>query len=272
MELVAHAVRAAGLDREDALFRHGGRAIEPTHVLQPLVVALSLASAARLGGQPTARHIGHSLGELSALAFAGAISFERAIDLAAERGRLMSAAAAKDPGGLFALHPNDWSRARELSAGRATLALDNAPDEIVAGGPEDALAAIARAVEGRRLAARGPWHTPQMTEARDAFRGRLANEALTAPVSPVSSCVDTEPVDTPERAVSCLAEGLVRPVRFRETIARAYASGIRVFVVVGPGAPLRALLRRNLPSDARVLTVESDREVDEAQIALRDTA
>lgn len=267
--LLARAASAAGLEVA-ALSARGGRALEDTAVLQPTMVAISLALHGALpgAGRGLEAVAGHSLGEIAAWAASGGLSPEHAVDLAATRGRLMAREAAKDPGGMLAL-ASEAELARALAIGKehggAGLAACNAPDEHVVAGSERALRAIAAAVPVRRLPVAGAWHGPGMAGAVEEFTRALQALPRYPARLPWISGEDGEALRDPDAISARLARQLTRPARFTRILATLWARGVRTFVTVGPGAVLRALVRRNLGEEAAVLGTESHREL--AQVA-----
>jgi [acyl-carrier-protein] S-malonyltransferase len=270
--LLERATRAAGLDDVAALGARGGRALERTAVLQPVVVALGLAAfeplCASVDGAALTL-VGHSLGEVAAVAASGALAFEDAIDLAAERGRAMEAASRARPGGLFAMERADATRALASVAG-LFVALDNAPDEVVVGGDAAALAEVARVCPGRRLRVEGAFHGPTMASAADAMDAACRAAPFGAPSLRLLTALDAGLVESAERARDVIALGPSRTMRFRETIALA-ARGARRDIVVGPARAVRALLRQNVPA-VEVHASEPARDVERARTVLREAS
>ena len=232
----------------------GGRALARTEVAQPVLVAVGLgfahAWAAREG--PAALVLGHSLGELTAAAFALGLPDELAISLAHARGLAMAEAAAASPGGMLAVQSGRDDELAALTRSGLALAAINAPDERVLSGPSEALARAERAstARTRRLAVGGPWHHPAMAAAAATLRAAL--EAVSWPDrwahAPLLSCV-TASVLAPEDVPRALVDGLVSPVRWLEALLVLERSGPHQLVVATPARVLTALARRVLPRD-----------------------
>lgn len=264
--LVGLAASETGIHDGD-FFRRGGEALTRTAVAQPLIVAISVALGVRVLEQSGKRGagvtlLGHSLGELSALAVAGAITPEDAVHLAAARGRAMGDAAIANLGGMVAIQPDRLGLAQAAANGTEVWsALDNAPDELVLACREAAIAAILRATGGVKLRVQGAWHCPLMTSAVDPVRRALEEISMDAPTLPVLSCVGLEFIDGAEVARTCLLDGLVRTVRYREALARLRPSRC---VIAGPGAALRAILRRTYGAAIEVTMTETQRELERA--------
>lgn len=257
--LLHHAARVLDVDVERLLAR-GGRTLERTEILQPVMTAVSLGAgeALRAAGCAPDFVAGHSLGEIAAWATAGALTPVDAISLAAERGRLMAEAATATPGGLVALSGCEEAAveaALERGRGRGMVALAarNAPDEWVLSGDERALSAVS----GTRLRVAGPWHSPAMQRAATRLRDyarHLPRRALDIPlVLGATGQLTSESADLPE----LVAESLVRPVQWTAVMATLRARGVRAVVTCGPGKVLASLCRRNLGPEVRTLGTET---------------
>jgi len=259
--LISLAAEAACVG-ETELEAHAGRALERTEVLQPVLVAIALSvhhALVRAGIRPSLV-LGHSLGEVAAFAAGGCLSDEAAIRLAARRGALMAREAAKTPGGLLALPSSDAANRALALAPALTLAALNAPDEVLIGGPDEALRVVTAQMTGRRVPVAGAWHTEAMAGAVEELRAELARVA---------------PRDATVRVMgrlSALPEALCKPVRFTELLAKAWSHGLEGFITVGPGAVMRGLLRRNLGSVVKVFTTEDAHDFERTVSALRVTA
>ncbi len=225
---------------------------EGTADAQPAILCASLAAWSG-AGRPLAEYFaGHSLGELSALAAAGAIDPADAVRLATVRGRLMQAAGEAAPGGMIALL-GDAAEARDAAAASgAVIANDNGPAQLVAAGPPAVLEATAREAKARgvrtiRLAVGGAFHTPAMQPAVEPYRAELERVAFGPPAAPVISSSTAEPFATDAAGIrDQLAAALVRPVRWRETADQLHRLGVRSFVETGPGKALTGMVRRSL--------------------------
>ena len=224
---------------------------ESTRFAQPAIVLASLAAWRGRGERDDAvAYAGHSLGELPALAAAGAMSETAAVRLAVVRGELMARAAERRPGGgMLAVLGGTPEQAQELAAGHGlVLANDNAPGQLVFAGAQDGIDAARRAARGHGLRAleldvAGAFHSPQMQPARRAFAGALAAVPWATPRAPVFSGLTAAPFTDPVRE---LAAAVVAPVRWRETLLALHAAGVRRFVDVGPGEVLARLVDRTL--------------------------
>lgn len=225
------------------------RVDESTRFAQPAIFCASLAGWSRLRAAVDPLAVaGHSLGELSALAAAGAVSEIDALTLVVERGRLMASSGEASGGGtMLALMGANAAQAGALAARHGVaVANDNAPGQIVLSGAPDALEAASQAAraDGLRTIAldvAGAFHSPQMAEAVEPFAGALARVEFSEPRIPVVSCATAQPFADPAAE---LARALVSPVRWRETMSTLHGMGAHTFVDVGPGRILAKLAPR----------------------------
>ena len=221
-----------------------------TRFAQPVVYCAALAGLERFGRPPADLYAGHSLGEITALAAAGAVDDHDGLRIVAARGRLMDAAAADAPNGGMVAVGGD----REQAAALATrvglqLANENSPEQFVLTGPSTAIDAALDEARGsglraKRLAVAGAFHSPAMGPAIDRFRDALAEVEFRTPRAPVLSCVTAAPFGPDPRDL--LAAALTRPVRWVAVLQRLRADGVTRFCDVGPGRVLAGLVKRTL--------------------------
>jgi [acyl-carrier-protein] S-malonyltransferase len=263
--LLDRAAAAVGLTRAE-IAAQGGRALERTAALQPVLTAVALAAYDRLAsaGVSAAVVAGHSLGEIAAWSAAGCVAPEGAVDAAALRGRLMEREAARRPGGLLALLDGaalDEALALGRKQGEIEVAAFNAPDEIVLAGDLAALSAVAAALPSRRLPVAGAWHGPSMRGAVEELREALRALPRRPARTPLVSNRDGARVTSEEALPDLLAEQIARPVRWAEALATLAAPPPPTFVTVGPGAVLRGLVRK-APGLARAQVLGTEDEAD----------
>ncbi|MBA3746043.1 MAG: ACP S-malonyltransferase [Solirubrobacterales bacterium] len=196
---------------------------------------------------------GHSLGEYAALTAAGAIEFEDAVRLVKARADAMADAADMQSGGMVAMLGGELDDVLALADDLdLSLANDNAPGQIVLSGAMERVDdAVTRAEDigcrGKKLDVGGAFHSPLMAPAADALRTALDATDIKKPAFGVLSNGSTEPF-TDIRAE--LAENLLSPVRWRETLLALQAMGATDYVECGPGAVLRGLVKRTLRAAA----------------------
>lgn len=261
-ELIAFASEQTGTKLERICLRGPERELVRTRSLQPLLVCVSLGYLRQLterGVQPDCV-LGHSLGEVTALAAAGVITTQEAVALAAERGRLMDEAAARVSGGMVAVMTPQRDRLlawlKDIHPGRLTLANDNTPTQLVLSGELTALDEAMRFVASenlgtcRRLAVAGPWHSPLMAEAQASFAEWLNTIPFRPPSLPVLFNLTAMQESDPAIIRSFTARNLVEPVRWRESMSTVKAMRPATLFEVGPGRVLAGLARANGLDDA----------------------
>ena len=195
---------------------------------------------------------GHSLGELAAWAFAGAMTPEDAVEIAAVRGRAMGRAARIHKGDMLALTNIDAvGLERMLKIGRShgllTVGAYNAPREVVLTGALPALQAVAPLCQSRWLNVGGPWHSPLMEQAKPEFADALEGLRIERHIHPVVSSVNGACINDGRKMLPNLLAQLTEPLRWTTVLATLSSLGVERFMIAGPGRTLRYLVRLNLP-------------------------
>ncbi len=223
--------------------------VRATEVTQPLLTAAALLSGRALlaGGSPDLV-CGHSVGELSAAAFAGVLSDDEAVVLAAGRGRLMAEAARTQPTGMLALLGGELDEDDYRSAG-LELATVNVAGQVVLGGPTEALDAWAppKGVRARRLEVAGAFHTSAMASAVEGFAALVATLEPDDATCDVIANADGAVLRDGREVLDRLVGQLTRPVRFDLCLAAAAAAAATEAVELAPAGVLKALMKRALP-------------------------
>ena len=251
-----------------------------TEKAQPAIFALSYAlwdSYSKHGPNPSGA-AGHSLGEYTALAASGVLSFDAALALVSARGKAMARAADLEPSGMAAVLGSDLQTAESLvsasaaAGGRLTIANLNAPGQIVlAGSAADIewLGRNARDLGVRRAVAlkvAGAFHSEFMKPASEAVAEALSGVAVAPFAFPVWSNTTAGP-HTNEALKTLLAQQVVSPVRFSESLADMSQNGIDTFIHLGPGDVTAAMARRSVPG-SKVLVVSAIDHIPAALEAL----
>ena len=238
----------------DSFFCGGGRMLQLSHVIQPLHIALALTQALRAKekGFEADFFAGHSLGEVAAWAFAGAMTPEDAVEIAAVRGRSMGAAARIYEGDMLALTDIDVNGVQQMltigqAHGQLTVGAYNAPQEVVLTGTIPALQAVAPLCQSRRLNVGGPWHSPLMEAAQPELAAVLASLCIRKHIRPVVSGLNGTCINDTSEIVPQFLRQLTDPLRWTTALATLVSLGVERFVIAGPGRVLRYLVRRNLP-------------------------
>jgi [acyl-carrier-protein] S-malonyltransferase len=251
-ERVDETLSALGLDVAVAL-APDGRALTDTRVQQPVLVALQLGVLADLlrAGAVFTHAAGHSVGELSAWATAGALSVDGTMSLARRRGAAMSDCARASPGTMVALSRVSETEmlagvAEARRAGIAAIAAHNARDEWVLSGDSRAMRAVMRLPGASALFVSGAWHSPLMEPAAAAVAAAVEELALSAAnaISVVSGATGAIAPWSDARAL--ITAGVCGPVRWLDVLQTLAREGVERYVIAGPGRVLRGLLRREL--------------------------
>lgn len=233
-----------------------------TENAQPALMAVSMAVMAVLKSEgnfdiakSAAFVAGHSLGEYSALAAAGAFSLADSARLLKLRGQSMQRAVPVGEGAMAALLGLDLPVAREVveeaSEGEIlATANDNAPGQVVVSGKKSA---VERAVEVAKekgakramlLQVSAPFHCPMMAPAAEVMADALANVDVAAPLVPLIANVTAGPVSDPTEIRRLLVEQVTGMVRWRECVETMKAKDVDTLVEIGSGKVLSGLARR----------------------------
>lgn len=215
---------------------------------------------------------GHSLGEYTALAAAGAISLEDAARLLRRRGEAMQQAVPVGEGAMAALLGAEMALAAEIAEaasalGICSLANDNAPGQVVLSGAKTAIdRAVGMAKEkGVRkavlLPVSAPFHCPLMAPVADIMAGALAEVAIVPPTLPVFANVSAAAETEPDQIRKLLVDQVTAMVRWRECVGAMRALGVEVLVEAGAGAVLKGLTKR-IDSDLKAIAVGNTMEIE----------
>jgi [acyl-carrier-protein] S-malonyltransferase len=236
------------------------RISDGTRFAQPAVYCASIAGFELLGRPAADYFAGHSLGEIGALAAAGAIDDRDGLRAVVRRGELMEGAAHNSPpGGMAAVGAERRSAEALADDFGLVVANANSAEQFVLSGESEAIdlathAAKHRGLRAKRLAVSGAFHTKAIREAVDPFRSMLSGIEFRETNAPVISSATARPFDADPR--EALASALVEPVRWINAMRKLRQLGATRFVDVGPGKVLAGLIRRTI-SDAEVETLAS---------------
>lgn len=221
---------------------------------------------------------GHSLGEYSALAAAGALSVADAARLLRTRGRAMQQAVPVGQGAMAALLGVGLDVAETVAAEAAQgdvcqIANDNEPTQVVLSGHKtaiDRVGDVGRKHGVRRalpLPVSAPFHCALMQPAADVMAEELAKVEVRRPAVPVVANVLAEPISDPDEIRKRLVEQVTGTVRWRECVLKMGELGVTEFYEIGSGKVLAGLVKRIL-KDASAMSVGSPADVDAAMAAL----
>ena len=230
---------------------------------QPDMFAVEVAAARALveaGIQPDAL-AGFSLGEISALAFSGAVSLEDGFKLVCRRGELMQEASNAADSAMVAVVKLPPEKVEEL-AGQFDQVYPvnyNSPAQTVCAGLSssmDGFKAAVKAVGGRALPLKvsGAFHSPFMSSAAKGLAEVLAPMEFGTPSCPLYSNVTAQPYED-SQFKDLLSRQVENPVRWQTIVENMIAAGVDTFIEVGPGKTLAGLIGK-INSDVRALNVE----------------
>lgn len=227
---------------------------------QPALFTHSLAAyrvfSARQPGLTPAFMAGHSLGQLSAIAAAGAISFADGLRLVRRRGELMKHAGELNPGGMAAILNLDIPTLDQVCAEASTadeivqVANDNSPGQVVISGAKPALERaleLAKAAGARRaipLAVSIAAHSPLMVCIQAEWDAAVRAASFRDATVPVVGNVSASPLTRADDLRADVCAQMTSRVRWTESVRWLYAQGVRYFVEVGNGAVLAGLVKR----------------------------
>ena len=260
-EIFERANALLGYDLAELCFNGPAEKLDQTEHSQPALFVTSIAALEVLRSKDSdlvsnvRMTAGLSLGEYTALVFAGVMTFEDGLRVVRERGLAMQAAADAAPSGMASILGMDDAAVKQLctdaSQGELLVPANYlCPGNVVISGTKPALErAMALATERGAmktisLTVAGAFHTTIMQSAVERLRNALAAVPLKSPRIPVISNVDAKTHDNPEEIRQLLVEQVVNPVLWEATMRSMMASGITTFWEVGNGRILRGLLKR----------------------------
>jgi len=260
--LYDRAAEILGYDLAKLCFEGPAEDLDSTVYSQPALFVTSLAALEWLRSQAPDIVLscegaaGLSLGEYTAMVFAGVMDFEDALSVVQKRGEAMQEAADATPSGMVSILGLERGQVErlcdEVRGQNETLQVANllCPGNIVISGDNAACeraaeaALRAGAMKAVPLAVAGAFHTRIMQPAMERLTKALADVSLSPPRISVISNVDAAPHEDPEEIRELLVRQLVSVVRWDESMRRLIGDGCDGFYEVGPGRVLRGLLRR----------------------------
>ncbi|WP_327356247.1 ACP S-malonyltransferase [Streptomyces sp. NBC_01304] len=267
---------AIGLDLAHYGTQGDADAIRDTAVAQPLLVAAGLLSASALGATPSAV-AGHSVGEITAAAFAGVLDDSAALQLVRKRGLAMADAAAITQTGMSALLGGEPDVVLpHLEKLGLTPANVNGAGQIVAAGTMEQLAALAEdKPEGVRrvmpLKVAGAFHTEHMAPAVQALAAAAAELTPADPTVTYVSNKDGKAVATGAEVISRLVGQVANPVRWDLCMETFKELGVTALVEVCPGGTLTGIAKRALPG-VKTLALKTPDDLDAARELIAEHA
>lgn len=260
--LFDRATEVLGYDLAEVCFHGPAEVLDSTEYSQPALFVTSLA-ALELLRQESPETVdacvaaaGLSLGEYTAIVFAGAMEFEAGLKLVQRRGQAMQEASDRTPSGMVSILGLERAQIQQLcdevrQPGEVLQCANFlCPSNIAVSGHNSACERIAEvaskagAMKVVPLAVAGAFHTPIMDSAVERLAVALADVPLQKPRIPVISNVDARPHDDPEEMRQLLIRQVVSPVCWEDSMRYMLAEGFDLFYEIGAGRVLRGLLKR----------------------------
>jgi [acyl-carrier-protein] S-malonyltransferase len=260
-ELYDRANKLLGYDLAKLCFEGPSEELDSTVVSQPALFVTSLAAVEALRAESPEVVLGCeaaaglSLGEYTAMVFAGAIDFDDGLILVQRRGAAMQQAADATPSGMvciLGLQRDEVETLCDTARQGDILEVANflCPGNIVISGTNAACERAAEmahsfgAVKAVPLAVAGAFHTQVMQPALEQLADALADVPMHRPTIPVISNLDARPHYDPDEIRQILIQQVLHPVRWEDSMRYMLQEGFNQFYEVGPGRVLRGLLRR----------------------------
>lgn len=281
-ELYETAGQALGYDISKLSFNGPKEELDRTVVTQPAMLVASIAAYTVLKLNNVAPSVvaGHSLGEYSALVAAGVISFSDAVRLTETRGRMMQEAVPEGTGMMAAVLGLDASQVDavclSVESGYVRASNYNCPGQVVISGQAKAVQDATEALKGAGakrvlpLPVSVPSHCELMDEVSKKLSEHLFLEGMemSKPSVPVVSNADAMPLCTIDGIRAALVRQLKSPVLWEDSIRAIAASGVNIFLEVGPGKVLSGLIKRIVPG-ATTLNVADPESLQKTLDALK---
>jgi [acyl-carrier-protein] S-malonyltransferase len=213
---------------------------------------------------------GHSLGEYTALAAAGALDIADAVQLAALRGRLMQLASQQSPGAMAAVMGLDEALINQTAAESGIfIANYNSPGQIVISGDCDKMAAASEILTGKGarvvpLAVSGAFHTPLMAPAAEGLSKVVERLNFKDTTVPIVANTTGLPITSAEDIRAELLKQLTTSVYWQKSVEYMIGAGIRTFIEIGPGKVLSGLIRR-INREVRTINISEAQAIKNLQ-------
>ena len=243
-----------GFDIAKIMFEGSKEDLQQTKVTQPAIFLHSVILAEILGDTVEAQAAaGHSLGEFSALTFAGVLDFESGLQLVSQRAQAMQQACEKTEGTMAAvlgLEDSVVEKVCEGTPGVVVAANYNCPGQLVISGERAAITAACEALTeagARRalvLPVGGAFHSPLMESAQETLAAAIAATNFKSPSIPIYQNVSTQGETDPQNIQKNLIAQLTAAVKWTQSVRNMHADGALDFTEIGPGKVLKGLIKK----------------------------
>lgn len=221
---------------------------------------------------------GLSLGEYSAHAVSGTMSFEEAVKLVRKRGKFMTEAVPKGEGAMCAVLSLEAEKIQEAcnevsEIGRCMIVNYNAPGQIVIAGDKEAVEKAAELVKEKgakravMLNVSGPFHTSLLKPAADKLNEELSKIELSNMTVPVITNLTAEIVEDKSQVVDILTKQVMNPVKWEQSVKKMIELGVDTFVEMGPGKTLSSFVKKaakEVGADVAIYNVEDLKTLEKA--------
>lgn len=256
-EIFKEASRICGEDLLRLALEGPEEELNLTKNCQPVILTMSTLIARRIPFSPDVV-AGHSLGEYSALLYAGCFSFDEAVYLVRKRGEIMQEASPLGEGTMVAVLGLPLSEVESMVVslqreGRVEIANINSSDQVVLSLERSLLSRVFEEVKERggkkavELRVSAPFHSSFMEKARESFARVLDGITIRKPRYPYVSNVTASFVSDPEEIRSLLLQQLTATVRWKDIMDALVREGVERALEVGPGTVLTKLFEREYP-------------------------
>jgi len=251
-KLFNEANAVLGFSLTDIMFSGAEEELKQTNVTQPAIFTHSYILAKIADIKPS-MVAGHSLGEISALAAAGVMSFADALSLVSVRAAAMQKACELNPSTMAAILGLDDKVIIDICADINAVVVPanfNCPGQVVISGSNEGIdAAIAKlsaagAKRALKLAVSGAFHSPLMLPAMEEFKIAVEKTTFNTPICPVYQNVIAGKVTNPSDLKLNVIKQLVSPVRWTESVQAMINDGVITFAECGPGTVLQGLIKK----------------------------
>jgi [acyl-carrier-protein] S-malonyltransferase len=260
-QLFARANDALGRDLQSICFEGPEEVLTKTDNAQPALFVHSLACLTAIGDVRFEATAGLSLGEFTALAAAGAVSFDNGLRMVQARGRFMQEACDATNGGMASiLGLDDATLAAVCREADVDIANLNCPGQTVISGDKEKIARAVELAKGKgakraiTLVVAGAYHSRLMESAKVKVAAALSELPMQLPRVPVVSNVTALPGSSEAEIKDLLVRQVTSSVRWSESMQWLVAQGFTRFIELGPGAVLAGLMKR-INKDVEMITI-----------------
>lgn len=259
-KLYNRANEVLGFNLSDICFTGGQEMLNRTSICQPAILVTSLAIIEALKEQECHDFscfavAGLSLGEYTALVFAGALEFEDAINLVSNRGKYMEEACDQHPGGMLTIIGLDDKTVKEICndvkwKGAIIPANYNYPGQVVVSGENEAINEASKTAMERGakmvipLDVNGAFHSDLMKSASNKLEEQLNKVTISKAKVPVARNVDGKYVSEPDEIRLSLIKQLTNPVLWRHSVQNLISDGVEEFYGIGPGRVMVGIMKK----------------------------